>query len=433
MIVVHSKTKKTPREGFFVFLALVFTSFSLILQSKIITKEVLLDLSPQDTTNDTKDVQSKMTKGVLSDRSQPPQQVPKNHPKHEHAPERPEIAWLLSYPNSGTSFTMQLVERATNLSTATNYGREVVPSSDSSSIPVPLHSDHPEGPYWDGLSGKMGPIRDLPESFVLTKTHCGGRCVRCGASMYVVDTDDFLKGCQQTSTRIAPTPRHNEGTDSSSKKIISSLSADRVTRVVHLVRSPFDNTVARYHMERKHALRDNKTFYDDFADAAAQRHLWALEPNSTDATGFRWWCAYEDARYKKDEEQHTAFSESLLAQMRRVPCRGEFYKYTQWHNRVFDILPRLGLAAGSSNTDGGNIPVPALAIHYEDYQNKYNETLHKLVDFLDQPIVGRLHRFRPLPNYRDHYTLQDRQAIKSLVQSIATEPTWELLQRYFEE
>lgn len=37
----------------------------------------------------------------------------------------PAVVWLASYPNSGTSFTMTLVERASDLSMASNYGVEV--------------------------------------------------------------------------------------------------------------------------------------------------------------------------------------------------------------------------------------------------------------------------------------------------------------------
>jgi hypothetical protein len=92
------------------------------------------------------------------------------------AEHNPAIAWLMSYPNSGTSYTMTMVERASNRSTATNYGVEVTHSSDAS---LPIDPDHPEGPYWHGLSGKLGTPRDLPDSYILTKVSERSLCCCC--------------------------------------------------------------------------------------------------------------------------------------------------------------------------------------------------------------------------------------------------------------
>jgi hypothetical protein len=47
----------------------------------------------------------------------------------------PWVAQLLSYPNSGTSYTLINTRRLTNLTTATSSGQEVPPP------PVPLRAD----------------------------------------------------------------------------------------------------------------------------------------------------------------------------------------------------------------------------------------------------------------------------------------------------
>lgn len=83
----------------------------------------------------------------------------------------PKIAWLMSYPNSGTSFTMTCVEHTTNLSTATNYGDEVTAKGDYS---LSIYPRHQEGPFWEGMSGKLGVIRPLPERYVLVKSKFAG-------------------------------------------------------------------------------------------------------------------------------------------------------------------------------------------------------------------------------------------------------------------
>jgi hypothetical protein len=84
---------------------------------------------------------------------------------------RPKMVWLMSYPNSGTSYTMTMVARASNRSIATNYGREVtVPPT----LNTPLYPGQDwsyQGPYYNS-----NPRRPLPDDYILVKTHCGGKC-----------------------------------------------------------------------------------------------------------------------------------------------------------------------------------------------------------------------------------------------------------------
>ena len=86
----------------------------------------------------------------------------------------PDIAWLMSFPNSGTSYTMRLVQAVSNTTAATNYAEEC--QQDASGRVATLF-DSPSGPYLrqQVLGGGM----PLPKRYILTKTHCGGRCVHC--------------------------------------------------------------------------------------------------------------------------------------------------------------------------------------------------------------------------------------------------------------
>ena len=80
----------------------------------------------------------------------------------------PQVVWLLSFPNSGTSFTITNLEALTNQSTASNYaeGWDQV-------IPVGANEN---GPFYKG-------VKQLPSMYVLTKTHCAGtekiKCDHC--------------------------------------------------------------------------------------------------------------------------------------------------------------------------------------------------------------------------------------------------------------
>ena len=83
----------------------------------------------------------------------------------QHVKSSSEIAWLLSFPNSGTSFTTALVRNVTKKATATNYF-----SNTRYGMNKPIIESEENGPFYAPV-----PNRPLPDSgFILTKTHCGG-------------------------------------------------------------------------------------------------------------------------------------------------------------------------------------------------------------------------------------------------------------------
>jgi hypothetical protein len=215
-----------------------------------------------------------------------------------------------------------------------------------------------------------------------------------------VDRNEFLEGCTRTSARIQQGSRRVEGKHE----------PDRVARMVHLIRNPFHNVVARFHLERRHMIRD---------------HPGMEKTLSNDATGFRKWCQTLDDDHSKTEPDF--FTAAQLSLYRKAPCRGEFYKYTQWHNRVNDVTPLVG--PGPAGEDKSP---PVLIIHYEDYEGKLQETADQLLAFLELPLVAEFRPFRKLPDYSDHFSGADVKAVKALVQDVASEHTWKLVKRYFE-
>ena len=307
------------------------------------------------------------------------------------------IAWLLSYPNSGTSYTMTLVERASNLSTASNYGTEVThPKGTSLALPE-YPSDR--GPYWEGLDGaaRMNrTVRELPDpysAFVLTKTHCGSRCIYCGPSDYLTDASGFLQDCLRTS-RLDHGHRRE-----------SHMRQQSVARLVHLIRNPLHNVVARYHLDRRHFVLKNKHMAESF-------------PNN--AIGFQKWCGELDQEYRKDDLKTFKRDKQLLELFQSVPCHGEFFKYTQWHNLVLDMQPLL------------HHP-PLLTVFYEDYQYQFTHNVVSLMQFVQQPYnASRLREFRALPTYQDYYTSEQIEAVWKLIQYVARPDIRDMMRRYFE-
>jgi Sulfotransferase domain len=296
----------------------------------------------------------------------------------------PQIVWLASYPNSGTSYTMTMVQRATNLATATQYGAEV--TVDTEEDPTPLLPQSPDGPFWDAY-GKIGKNRSLPSKYIMTKTHCGGRCVKCPASEYVTNAKAFYATCERTSGFR----RHQHFELSSSRA--------EVAKLIHLIRNPFDNIVARFHLEQKHIVEKSP-------------HLEATIPKN--ATGFRKWCSeldkvfsFEDSKFFTSEQRHL---------MELVPCHSEFFKYAQWHRLLIEA-----------------VDLPTLVVFYEDYHYAQNVTSQKIFDFLEQEAINGLSPFRSPPVYSGHFRRSEKDTAKILLENLSSTAAWALIRRYFED
>ena len=336
----------------------------------------------------------------------------------------PKIVWLASYPNSGTSYTMTLVERASNVSTATNYGNEVTHRGYDS---LPIYPNHEVGPFWEGTSEhaiKLNRIiRDLPTNFVLTKTHCGGRCIKCPASEYLINTTrQFIYGCQKTSYR------------KNSKMVTTEYGApmSAIKKLLHLIRNPYHNVVARFHLERKNMISKDSSYEQLF---------------TYDATGFKNYCHYLDTTFNKEDE--TLLSSKLYKKYFHpesdnfIPCAAEFYKWVQWHNYAVQSSVLLGLKSdrteqivietGDATTTTPQSSIPVHVIWYENYEFDFNATFASIMDFLEFPVATeQIRTFRSLPTYDDHFTLEQRANVQALIQKVAIPSTWKLIKHYFE-
>jgi hypothetical protein len=99
--------------------------------------------------------------------------VPVSHQVPE--PQSLKIAWLITFPNSGTSYTSKLIRHVSLTRTASNYGNE---SKDAVGLSRAVFTDQPGGPFWHGAHAPH-PGYTFPQNYVLTKTHCGGYCEWC--------------------------------------------------------------------------------------------------------------------------------------------------------------------------------------------------------------------------------------------------------------
>ena len=308
----------------------------------------------------------------------------------DRRPQTLEVAWLMSFPNSGTTYTNHLIQGYTKTTTATNYGQEQSTKDESISV----FSDSIDGPFF------RYPSWSLPSKYILTKTHCGGECDACqtpGSKRYNNTLDAFETACC-TGKRIF-----------NKTKVSTTYSTDIPKRAVHLIRDPFDNIVARLHLkERRWARHLNDTKYEERVDLF----------NKT-KEGFRAYCNDKDKRSYKQEFRHGFLSEDLLQYAIKVPCYAEFIAYTRWHNHAIQLVAKKG--------------IPFLTLFYEDYASDWEKTVNRLLQFLSLNPAKRANaeEFVRGKHYEDFFAEEEKLAAMKLVQAVASTDLWDLLQRYF--
>ncbi len=210
-----------------------------------------------------------------------------------------------SFPNSGTSYTLHTVRELTNTTTATNYGLEG-DIKDEDSAPAFKGDIGVNGPYLELIPGRTTTIPEL----ILTKTHCGGYSYSLNPDSYIVNPRKFLRECLFSLKGV----RSN---DTMARQPVW-YSPDLVKKVVHIVRDPFDNVVARFHLDRY-----------------AKTESW-LKEYPANKLGFQKWCIGIDDDNKR-LMRHKFVDNDLRKAFSGVPCRAEFFRYVQWHNMVSSI------------------------------------------------------------------------------------------------
>lgn len=304
-----------------------------------------------------------------------------------------KVAWLMSFPNSGTSFTSKMVRHLSHQSTASNYGEELLDKDGKS---IPMYDESDSGPFWIDPQGEDFEYT-RPTTYALTKTHCGGRCEKCGPSKYVENPHSFLTAC--LSGKIAHSTESGKVV-----KVPVTYDKELVQRAVHLIRSPFDNVVSRFHLELHGYAHHNDT----------QK----LKQYPSSRTGFRKFCFRLNKVFEREEESSRLIHSDVFELMRDVPCRDDFFRFVQWHNLAF-VTTR-------------SLQIPTLIVHYESYDTNYNETAMKMMKFLELEPKGELIDFIKGKEYVEYFTMAERERVKRAMEMLALSSTWEQISHYFE-
>lgn len=182
-----------------------------------------------------------------------------------------------------------------------------------------------------------------------------------------------------------------------------------VDRAIHLIRNPFDNVVARFHLAHKRAQKKGTglQFTTQF-------------PN--DRAGFRAWCRDLDTRksFVADERRQShVLGEDVIRAFDGVPCHADFYRYAQWHNLAFETVAEM---------EG----VSELTLRYESYGTDFDGTLATILKFLKrEPLASERSEFVPGKNYGNFFTTKERRNAESLLQLACTNVTWSEVKEYF--
>ena len=315
--------------------------------------------------------------------------------------EWPRVAWVMSFPNSGTSFTMRLVQRMSNITGASNYGMEC--DVDAMGNNYPVYDRSREGPFYSQLTKRRIPTRYVP-----TKTHCGGYTTNSGPERYIHTSRSFMMQCL-TGNRLTPEFDEDGSIIQARGKALYQVEKHHthydpslVQRAVHVVRDPFDNIVSRFHLEQNVHTKKKDTKW--------------LERFPSDPKGFQAWCKAMDSKVEKEEKNSRFIDDALFKAFDGVPCHSEFYRYTQWHS--------LALAATLK------MRLPALILHYERFEDDFDNMYEELFSFLELPQDGQMTEFVTGKKYSDYFDSRQRRRAMALVKTLSDPETWNILQRY---
>jgi hypothetical protein len=289
----------------------------------------------------------------------------------------PEIIHLMSFPNSGTTFTLASVEALTKSCTASHIG--------SKNTPEVMPKSSNTGPFYQCKYRNS----QIPEKYVLTKAHCNSFCKQCH-TYQVADRDTKQKGFER-------------GCHSGNEKHPCNYDLKLVKKNIHLVRNPFDNVVARFHNSFK-THKEGEPFKKDSNNS---------EVYKKSLNGFHSYCSWHNAEYSSKRTEKFLVDPKHEALANKVPCVAEFFKYITWHNLAFETIKKMG--------------VPSMILYYEDYN--YEDTLPNLLSFLEAEEISEAPAFF-WHDYPEYYGEEARSAAMTLMKSWASKDTLGLINRY---
>ncbi|KAL7575230.1 hypothetical protein ACA910_018713 [Epithemia clementina (nom. ined.)] len=303
-------------------------------------------------------------------------------------PNYPPLAWILSIGGTGTSYTLHNIEALTNTTTATNYVE--YQGVCQSVLTTGGGATAATGPCWHRPVDRTLPIpssrgennnnnnHDDDTIWIATKTHCAAYCMQCPPRQYVIrSTSDFLRACRSGAVRTShdqdesSTPRATTTTTTTTTMFLypSNLA---VQKAIHLIRNPFDNLVARWHLSQKLEIKRWRSSPSTFSTTSRSttdrnRHHFG--------SSFAGWCRALDAKAAREElAADSMLPPDFVDRYQAVPCHVEWFRYIQWHNMAYWMTTQ-------------QLQIPVHYLYYEQLgaagrANNSTQTLEQVLAFL---------------------------------------------------
>lgn len=345
----------------------------------------------------------------------------------------PKITYLLTYPMSGTTYTMDIIEKSTQMALATNvdtfkpyHEKDGDNKNENGTNLRPVCVDYPSFmeqmiqnenennsnnnnndddniygyPFWTE-SYENG---NIPSNNVLTLSHCSGFCMSpCHPSQYIQTESSFEESCREVIFFNSTTTQYQS----------HYINRSNINAMIHLIRDPLSNIVSRFHQ------------YFNFHEEDWLTYEKKLHPGKSrnSSENFRDWCVSMDNNVTISEIEQSSFlfSNEMKRKMKGIPCHSEFIKYISWHNHVVEM--------------GWESNYRSMEVYFEDYANvdKKDDVTKKMAEFLGYDVkTTELPSFIGGKEYReDYYTEEEVKALTEFIEYMSFGKTWELLKRYF--
>ena len=361
-----------------------------------------------------------------------------NNSNNNHAVtnnQNPTFTFLLTYPMSGTTYTMELIHKATSIAIATNddkFNPYRDPNNNDNNI-RPICMDYPSltttstntndnndnnelhvgYPIWTH-SFENG---SLPSnSNILTLSHCSGYCMTpCSPMEYVHTISSFEESCRQIIINNNNQQQHQQ---QQGQQIVSYMyiPQDKIKGVIHLIRDPLSNIVSRFH---EYVLMNQNWLQQQ------QQQGGENSSSSSSQQNFKSWCHEIDTSNTtllELEQSSHLFSTEMKHLMKTIPCHSEFVKYILWHNNVVEMSWSSGLNS--------------IQVYFEDFANDNVKhlTVEEMTKFLGYELKSSdLPVFLGERKYREGYYTEDEvKALMVFIRYMSVGNTWDYLKRYFE-
>lgn len=298
----------------------------------------------------------------------------------------PKVAWILGFPESGVNHMMNLIHQSSGMATATNYGHLLLQTDGKFARANHSEFVYDRGPVWYNLE------LEKPTDYVATLTRGTGYCLFCHPREYY-----YGNFWWKSSSGVY--------LDEQGKRKKLQYNPGDVKKVIHWIRDPFDNVVAR--------------FYSYIGLMRINRPDLNIEERfPLNETGFQLWCRVQDVGYAKVDLKW------LPAELRElalnVPCRQEFIKIARFHSGAF-LMARFR-------------EIEYKIFKYDDYPKDLAKAIRGVNEFIGYPTNTTDFRQRirsdGIWNFDTFFTDQQRIDATKLLRNLSRPAMWFYLRDY---